>query len=179
VQIDATEPFGKSNGILMTAIDDHTRWVKAEIYRGNNSQNAAGFLERLVRELSFPITAVRVDNGAEFKDKFIKKTKELGIKLIRNPVGSPQKNGKVERMHRTIEEECLWRVGAKPSKLTEAQYQLNRYLAWYNHKRKHLGHGMNTSPRLKLEKWLINNLEEDYQERNLADVNETLIRYIH
>lgn len=174
VQMDTTEPMGKSGPTLITAVDDCSRWGMADAYYGNRSDQAADFLRRMVTQAPFPIHAVRVDNGSEFKKHFIKACSQLDIKIIRNPVRHPTSNGKVERMHRTIEEECFWRVGAKPDDLDYARYWLSRYLGWYNTKRRHGGYGMEgRTPQQRIEDWIINT--PSYLEG--ADVNETLILY--
>jgi len=174
VQIDTTEPFGKRKGIQISAIDDYSRWGGGDLYYGNTSLMASLFLRDFVIKAPFPISAVRVDNGSEFKGEFKKTCKELSIKIIRNPVHSPEKNGKVERFHRTINEECLWRVNAEKHDLEYGRYWLNRYLSWYNSKRKHGGYGMNTkTPRQKIEQWIIENQIDE----NCQDVNETMILY--
>ena len=153
IQLDTTEPFGKGRGIMITAIDDCTRWVVADLYHGNTSANAANFVKNIRWRLPFPIKAFRVDNGSEFKKDFIKTCQEVGINIIRNPPHSPTKNGKVERMHQTIETECFWRltVGGIKDEI-ETKYWLGRYLAYYNHKRRHSGFAMHLqTPLMKLE----------------------------
>lgn len=131
VQIDTTLPFGKHGPVLATSVDDHTRHGLADCYRGNTSFNATVFLRKLVRLAPFPVKAVRVDNGSEFKGTFVKTCRELNIQIIRNPVRHPTSNGKVERLHRIIEEECLWRVQAHHYDLEYTRYWLTRYFAWY------------------------------------------------
>ncbi len=174
VQIDTTEPLGKSGPTLITAVDDHSRWGMADCYFGNRSDQAADFLRKMVLSAPFPIKTVRTDNGSEFKKYFTTTCQELGINIIRNPVHHPTSNGKVEMMHRTIEEECFWRVGAKPDDLDYARYWLSRYLAWYNTKRRHGGYGMEgRTPQQRIEDYIINN--PSYLDG--ADVNETLILY--
>lgn len=174
IQMDTTEPFGKGGPILISAIDDYTRWGFGDLYQGNTSQNAAVFLRKCVFDAPFAIKAVRVDRGSEFHKDFIKTCQELGIDLIRNPTRTPRKNGKVERFHRTIEEECLWRVSATGDNLPEAKYWLNRYLAWYNHQRHHGGYGMDgQTPQQQLGGWL--RTQPIYLE--VENVNETMILY--
>jgi len=174
VQIDTTQPLGKSGPTLISAIDDFSRHGFADCYFGNKSIQAAEFLKQIVWSAPFPITAVRTDNGSEFKKDFIKACEELDIKIIRNPVRHPTSNGKVERFHRTIEEECFWRVGARPDDLDYAGYWLSRYLAWYNTKRRHGGYGMEgRTPQERIEDFIINT--PSYLEG--VDVNETLILY--
>jgi len=176
VQMDTTEPLGKSGPTLITAVDDYSRYGFADCYFGNKATQSAAFLERIIDNAPFPITSVRVDNGSEFKGKFITACKQLGIRIIRNPVKHPTSNGKVERLHRTIEEECFWRVGASPDNLDYASYWLSRYLAWYNTKRRHGGYGMEgRTPQQRIEDWILDkNTPILYKE----DVNETLILYI-
>jgi hypothetical protein len=175
VQIDTTEPFGKKGIILISAVDDCSRWGMADCYFGNSSKNAANFLLKIVMEAPFPIKAVRCDNGSEFKKHFISMCKRLEIEIKRNPVKHPTSNGKVERMHRTIEEECFWRVQAHREDIDYARYWLSRYLAWYNTQRKHGGYGMKgRTPQQRIEDWILSNKTQGL----LPDVNETLILYM-
>jgi len=176
VQIDTTEPFGKKGIILISAVDDCSRFGMADCYYHNNSQNAANFLLKMVREAPFPIKAVRTDNGSEFKKSFTSTCQRLGIVIKRNPPKHPTSNGKVERMHRTIEEECFWRVQAHKEDLSYGRYWLSRYLAWYNTKRRHGGFGMKgRTPQQRIEDFILANKSQS----NLPDVNETLILYTY
>ena len=174
IQIDTTEPFGKKGIILISAVDDCSRWGMADCYYHNNSQNAANFVLKIVSESPFPIKAFRTDNGSEFKKHFTSICKKLGIGIKRNPVKHPTSNGKVERMHRTIEEECFWRVEAHKEDISYARYWLSRYLAWYNTKRKHGGYGMNgRTPQQRIEDFILSTTTTN----QLPDVNQTLILY--
>ena len=174
IQIDTTEPFGKKGIILISAVDDCSRWGMADCYYHNNSENAAEFVKKIVREAPFPIRAFRTDNGSEFKKHFSSVCKKLGIEIKRNPVKHPTSNGKVERMHRTIEEECFWRVSAHKQDISYARYWLSRYLSWYNTKRVHGGYGMlGRTPQQRVEDFILTN----QQIGQLPDVNETLILY--
>lgn len=174
IQMDTTEPFGKGNGIQISAIDDYSRWGFADFYRRNTSLNAAIFLIACIQSAPFPITAVRVDHGSEFYGVFQATCKRLGITIIRNRVNTPEHNGKVERLHRTIEEECLWRTRAESEHPETVRYQLNRYVIWYNTKRRHGGVGMDkATPQEKIEDFLIQTQAHPFT----VDVNETLILY--
>jgi len=76
-------------------------------------------------------------------------------------------------MHRTIEEECFWRVEAHKQDLNYARYRLSRYLAWYNTKRKHGGYGMKgRTPQQRIEDFILST-----PTIQLPDVNQTLILY--
>jgi transposase InsO family protein len=175
VQIDTTEPFGKSKGTQISAIDDYSRWGGADIYQGNKSQQAADFLDKCRQQAPFPVNAVRVDKGSEFQGDFKRYCKANGIRIINNPVNTPEHNGKVERFHRTIEEECLWRTRCEAEDLETIRYQLKRYLYWYNSKRRHGGLNMGKkTPQAKIEEYIINQRVHPFT----VDVNETLILYI-
>ena len=102
---------------LHTAIDDCTRlqvaWVSSEL----TPQASVRFFQLMLQAYPFPIQAVQTDHCVEFTYVFfphVQKPHPLqealephGIhhKLI--PVGMPNQNGKVERSHRTLDEECL------------------------------------------------------------------------
>ncbi len=174
VQIDTTEPFGKGVWTQISAIDDYSRWGGAEMYQGNKSEQAAAFLDRYRQQAPFPVTAVRVDNGSEFKGAFTGYCRSQGIRIIRNPIDTPEYNGKVERLHRIIEEECLWRTRCEAEDLETIRYQLRRYLYWYNSKRRHGGLNMGKkTPQTKIEEYIINQRAHPFT----VDVNETLILY--
>ena len=51
--------------------------------------------------MPFPVKAVQVDGGSEFKRHFEEACEELGLKLFVLPPRSPKLNGRVERAHRT------------------------------------------------------------------------------
>ena len=175
VQLDTTEPLGKGKGTQISAIDDYSRWGGADFYLGNKSQQAAVFLDWYRKTAPFPITAVRVDNGSEFKKDFTRYCQAHAITLIRNPVRTPEYNGKVERFHRTIEEECLWRTRAESEDRETVRYHLDRYLSWYNTKRRHGGLGMGKqTPQQRIEDFITNQPPHPFY---TGEVNETLILY--
>jgi|TARA_Y100000294_G_scaffold115019_1_gene106719 transposase InsO family protein len=139
---DRPEPLKQ---YLYNAIDDCTRlqvaWVSSEITPAASVQ----FLLRLLRRLPFPIQEVQTDHGSEFTYVFLPhvqkphpfeealKANRIRHKLI--PVAKPQQNGKVERSHRTFDEECLnSRAFRKPQ---PREHAINRYLRFYNHHRPH------------------------------------------
>lgn len=172
VQVDSTEPFGKGRGWSIAAIDDYSRYALARLQVKNNSRLSAQFLEYLVRAYPFQISAVRVDNGSEFKKEFVRTAKRLEIRIIRNPPHHPQSNGKVERFHKTLEEECYWRLGGSPN-LNEAGLELSKYLGFYNEKRHHQGFGMKRqTPWQRIETYLSQ--EVFYQEES---VYLTMVQY--
>ena len=130
---------------LYTAIDDCTRlqalWVSSEL----TPQASAHFLRAILRIFPFPLQEVQTDHGTEFTYIFMPHVQKphpfeqalraCGIdhKLI--PVAKPEQNGKVERVHRTLNEECLNpRAFRKP---WARQRAILRWLRFYNHDRPH------------------------------------------
>lgn len=54
---------------------------------------------------------------------------------IKTSIAYPQSNGKIERYHRTIHEECLMKTSL--INLDDARKQVNDYIIFYNTKRLH------------------------------------------
>lgn len=88
-----------------TAIDDATRIRALKIYDRHTQANAIAFIDHVIAKFPFRIREVRTDNGHEFQAKFHWHVEDLGIRHAYIKPASPQLNGKVERSHRTDEEE--------------------------------------------------------------------------
>jgi len=88
-----------------TAIDDCTRLRVLRIYDHNNVKNASDFIDQVKTVLPFAIKQIQTDNGSEFSDVFSWHLQDLGIKHRKTKICSPEENGKVERSHRTDEDE--------------------------------------------------------------------------
>jgi transposase InsO family protein len=82
------------------------------------------------------------DNGNEFRSHVFTDTlSKLGARHTRTRAGRPQTNGHVERLNRTILEECWRPVFARflQVRFTGVQRELGRYLDYYNYHRAHTG----------------------------------------
>ena len=97
--------------------------------------------------LGIEIGAILTDNGREFCGKPESHPYELllaleGIDHRTTKVRSPQTNGFVERMNRTLLDECFRVEGRKKWYLEPAEIQrdLDRFLAFYNTERSHQGY---------------------------------------
>ena len=78
------------------------------------------------------------DNDAIFGNWFkIEMKKLLGIKVHHIPYRSPEKNGRVERVHRSIKEECFDSVVA--INLNQFNRVAREYKYYYNNHRSHQG----------------------------------------
>ena len=89
-----------------TAIDDATRVRALKIYKRHNQHNAIDFIDYVIDKFPFRIHTIRTDRGHEFQAKFHWFVEEdKGIRHVYIKPRSPQLNGKVERSHRTDQEE--------------------------------------------------------------------------
>ena len=113
-----------------TAIDSATRWRYLEVFDDISTFNALRFLKELVKIAPFRIRAVKTDNGSYFTNRYTGYLRssdplnprfhsfdllcqELGIIHYLIDPGKPQQNGKVERSHRTDQEQFYDRTTFK------------------------------------------------------------------
>lgn len=121
-----------------SALDVVSRHSAALLGRRARAQEAAVFLEHLVRVTPFPIHAIQVDRGPEFMDVFEDGCKQLGITLYENAARKPKQNAFVERQQRTFRDEFYRRV-LLPLDVEEANMLLQEYVHHFNHHRPHGG----------------------------------------
>ncbi len=97
--------------------------------------------------LGVPVQAILTDNGREFCGKPEQHPYELllameGIEHRRTKIATPRTNGFVERMNRTLLDECFRVAGRQTWYITPAEIQrdLDTFLRYYNLERSHLGY---------------------------------------
>jgi transposase InsO family protein len=133
----------------ITAIDTYSSYAWADLVAAPNDGPGAEHTSRLARRVAAELQAagwrlerVLSDNGNEFRSRVFTDTAiELGARHTRIRAGRPQTNGHVERLHRTILEEC-WRPAFArflQVRFTGLRQQLASYLHTYNHQRTHTG----------------------------------------
>ncbi len=88
-----------------TAIDDATRIRALKIYPRHNQSNAIKFIDYVIEKFPFRIHTIRTDRGHEFQAQFHWHVEDQGMRHVYIKPRSPQLNGKVERSHRTDQEE--------------------------------------------------------------------------
>ncbi len=138
-----------------TAIDDCTRFRVLRIYDHNTVQNAQDFVNQVKRVLPFAMKQVQTDNGSEFSEAFSWHLEDLGITHRKTRVCSPEENGKVERSHRTDEEEFY-----SINRFVSIQHCIKLLKAWeqeHNERRPHMALG-NKTPKQYLEEKLKNHI---------------------
>jgi transposase InsO family protein len=125
-----------------TAIDEATRFRVLKLYDHSTIQSAVDFVEQLRRTLPVAIQRIQTDHGSEFGTDFTWHLHDLGIAHKRIPPGCPEANGKVERSHRTDEDEFYRRTHFRTRQ--ELARKLREWEWEYNHRRLHLGLGGKT-----------------------------------
>jgi transposase InsO family protein len=88
-----------------TAIDDATRVRALRIYKRHNQKSAIDFVDYVIEKFPFRIHTIRTDRGHEFQAHFHWHVEDKGIRHVYIKPRSPQLNGKVERSHRSDQEE--------------------------------------------------------------------------
>ena len=88
-----------------TAIDDATRVRALKVYKRHTQANAIDFVDHIIEKFPFRIREIRTDNGHEFQAKFHWHVEDKGIRHAYIKPSSPQLNGKVERSHRSDQQE--------------------------------------------------------------------------
>jgi transposase InsO family protein len=131
-----------------TAIDLATSVVWAELHTtplNPSARKTSALARRVAADLAshgWHLEAVLSDNGSEFRSsEFGATVRELGARQRFIHPGRPTTNGAVERVQRTILEEC-WRPSFARSlvpKLGGLSRDLEAYLRFYNEERAHTG----------------------------------------
>ena len=118
-----------------TAIDDATRVRALKIYEKHTQANAIDFVDHIIEKFPFRIREIRTDNGHEFQAKFHWHVEDQGIRHAYIKRGTPQLSGKVERSHRSDQEEFYQLLSYKGDVDLEAK--LDEWEHFYNFNRPH------------------------------------------
>ena len=80
-----------------TAYDPVAKWTVAKAANRATAKAASLFLGKVIDQMPFPVRAIQVDGGSEFKAGFEQACKDKGLPLYELPPKRPQLNGAVER----------------------------------------------------------------------------------
>lgn len=138
----------------ITACDTYSSFGWADLVicppSGPTVEHTTALARRVARELQhagWQLERVLTDNGNEFGRRAFAAGLPDGVAHTQIRAGRPQTNGHVERLHRTILEEC-WRPAFArflQVRYTGLRRQLDHYLHTYNYDREH--HGRRTAGR--------------------------------
>lgn len=138
VQVDTLDVLVVANlrRNQFTARDVISRYDVVEVYGVATAHTARAFLDVLVRRAPFPIRALQIDGGSEFRGAFEAACAAMGIRVFVIPPRSPKLQSHVERAQRTHREEFyeVWPVQAD---LTEHRTHLQAWAQIYNTVRPH------------------------------------------
>jgi transposase InsO family protein len=101
-----------------------------------SSKTAESVLREDFQRFGFPVRAIQIDGGSEFRGEFEAACEALGIHLFLLPPRSPKLNAHVERGHRTHQEE-FYDLYEMPDSLVEHNALLQQWERIYNDVRPH------------------------------------------
>ncbi len=119
-----------------TARDMISRYDVAEAYGRATAHTATAFLALLRQRMPFPVRALQIDGGSEFRGAFEEACAAAGLPLFVVPPHSPRLQSHVERAQRTYREEFYTVVDVDPE-LTAHRAQLQEWVQIYNTVRPH------------------------------------------
>jgi transposase len=152
VQVDSADiRWGGLNQVYkhFSARDYVSRWDVLGVYGRATAITARDFLEDVLERAPFPVRAIQVDGGSEFKAEFEAACQEKGLLLFVLPPRSPKLNGRVERAQRTHKEE-FYQLVDPPDSLAGLRAQLLEQEQRYNTYRPHQALGQRTP-----QEWLL------------------------
>lgn len=138
LQLDTltVNPTGERTVKQFTAYDPVSRFTAAKAFRRATAQAATDFLVKLIASLPFPVQAIQVDGGSEFRAEFEAACQARAIPLYVLPPKSPQLNGAVERANGTWRYE-FYACYDLPHQLDRLNRQIDAFANLYNTYRPH------------------------------------------
>lgn len=125
-----------------TAIDDATRIRALKVNSKHNQDYAIEFINYVVEKFPFRIHTVRTDRGHEFQVRFHCHVEDLGISHVYIKPRSPWLNGKVERSHRTDDQEFYQLLTYTDD--VDLNEKIANWEHFYNYDRPHISHNGKT-----------------------------------
>lgn len=139
-----------------TALEVHSRWRYLWMAGRLCEGSTLLFLRRFLQAYPGKIHGIQTDQGLEFQGRVREFLQERGIRHQYTHVRSPDQNGKVERSHRTDEEEFYRSFSPEVHPIPECNQRLRQWQEEYNTRRLHYALNWRT-PQSVMEKCLIIN----------------------
>lgn len=129
--------FNGSFLFLISVIDGYSRYiVHHEIRKTMTSYDTELIVQKAMDKFPGVKPRIITDNGAQYISKEFKQfIKQAELEQITTSVKYPQSNGKIERFHRSINQECLRIIS--PVTFDEYKIYVEDYVNFYNTKRLH------------------------------------------
>ena len=140
VQIDTIHRMidKKKRLYVFVLIDVYSRWIYAKAYPKIGGKQTIRFVGEAQRHAVFNFNMLQSDHGPEFSNWFVARISK-NHRYTR--VGKPNDNAHIERVNRTIQEECLDHL---PNDVLKINCELKKYLQYYNYERLHLSLNLKT-----------------------------------
>lgn len=129
---------------LYAVIDIYSRYKQGVILPLLDQGFSIEALKILTPLLPFTPNFVQTDNGLEFQKRFLNFITKLGWHHHFIHKSTPNENAVIERSFRTDEEEFFFFRMRKPKDEVDLNLQYQKYLAYYNTERLHLGINLKT-----------------------------------
>jgi transposase InsO family protein len=159
---------------FISVIDGFSRYmVHHELRMSMQEFDVQITIQRALEKYSGCKPRIISDNGSQFISKdFAEYLKQLGLQHIRTSIAYPQSNGKIERYHRTLQQECLQKKSF--INLDDARKQIAWFVDYYNTKRLH-----SSLYYLTPEDFLLNCIDEKLKLRERKLKEARLYRFSH
>lgn len=132
VQMDIKYVYEKGiRKYQFSVFDPYTEMYYFKVFNTKKSKNAIDTFKKAQKYFKFKILSIQTDNGSEFRGYFHGWLDRQNIPHYFIPKKSPWWNGKVERVHRTMDEEYYQNV----HRVWKTPLQ---WLEYYNNERLHL-----------------------------------------
>lgn len=125
---------------IFSAIDCKSRFGFIYPYLTISSASAKDFVRKVRDYFPFPIHAIQTDNGSEYLLQFHQEITSWGIPHYFSDPYCPKQNGRVERLHQTVEYEYLNYQPLLPN-IVDFQQQCLAFNQKYNYQRYHCAIG--------------------------------------
>lgn len=123
---------------VFVLIDVYSRWIYAKAYPRMSGRHTIRFVNEAQRKSVFKFQMLQSDHRPEFSQWF---TSRIQKDHRYTRIGKPNDNAHIERVNRTIQEECLDKL---PNDVKRINCELKKYLRYYNEERLHLGLNLKT-----------------------------------
>jgi putative transposase len=119
-----------------TAYCPVAKWTVAKAFNRATASAASAFLDKVLADMPFPVEAIQVDGGSEFKAEFETACQAKAIRLYELPPKRPQINGAVERCNGAWRYE-FYACYDLPTSVEALNPILDSFQHLYNHHRPH------------------------------------------
>jgi len=157
---------------LISVIDGYSRYIVHHELRMNMQEYDVQLtIQRALEKHPNVKPRLISDNGSQFISRdFNEFIRLAGLQHVKTSIAYPQANGKIERFHKTINDECLKTTSLID--LEDARKQVDGYINKYNNERLH-GSLFYLTP----EDFLLNRIDEKLNKRYVKLNNAKLTRY--